>query len=57
MADDRWYEELTRLLDKPRERRKLAKRGRKWVASETLAKHAGEWERALADAREHARAA
>ena len=32
VADDRWYEELVRLIEKPRERRKLAKRGAKWVA-------------------------
>lgn len=44
VPDDGWHEALTRLLDKPRERAKLAKRGAKWVAGETLSRHAGRWE-------------
>ncbi len=57
VADDRWYEELSRLLDKPRERRKLAKRATKWVAGETLTKHAIAWEEKLGEAVARARAA
>ncbi|MGB2711011.1 MAG: glycosyltransferase, partial [Conexibacter sp.] len=57
VADDGWHEQLTRLIDKPRERRKLAKRATKWVAGETLTKHAADWEAKLAAAVERARAA
>jgi glycosyltransferase involved in cell wall biosynthesis len=56
VADERWHEELSRLLDRPRERRKLAKRAVKWVAGETLTKHVGVWESKLAEAVERARA-
>src|SRR5262249_21778607 len=55
VADDGWYEELTRLIDKPRERRKLAKRAVKWVDGELLPKHAQAWETALTRAIERAR--
>lgn len=54
VADDRWHEEITRLLDKPRERRKLAKNGRKWVAGQTLTQQAAAWETALNGAVSHA---
>jgi glycosyltransferase involved in cell wall biosynthesis len=57
VADDGWYEALSRLIDKPRERRKLAKRGAKWVAGETLTKNVGRWETLLQDAVGRARAA
>jgi glycosyltransferase involved in cell wall biosynthesis len=57
VPDDRWYEELSRLIDTERERRKLAKRARKWAEGETLAKNVQRWEMLLADAIERARAA
>lgn len=57
VTDDRWYEELSRLIDKPRERRKLAKRGRKWVETETLTKNVGVWETAFEQSLARARAA
>jgi glycosyltransferase involved in cell wall biosynthesis len=57
VPDDRWYDELARLIDKPRERRKLAKRGRKWVEGETLTKHAGTWDAVLSGAVARARGA
>jgi glycosyltransferase involved in cell wall biosynthesis len=57
VADDRWHDELSRLIDKPRERRKLAKRAVKWVDGELLSKHAHVWEAKLASAVERARAA
>jgi glycosyltransferase involved in cell wall biosynthesis len=44
VADDGWYDALARLVDRPRERAKLAKRAGKWVAGETLSKHARTWE-------------
>jgi hypothetical protein len=44
VADGDWFDALTRLVDKPRERAKLAKRAGKWVAGETLTKNAGTWE-------------
>lgn len=47
VADDRWHEAISRLIDKPRDRRKLAKHGRKWVASQTLTHQAVAWETAL----------
>jgi glycosyltransferase involved in cell wall biosynthesis len=50
VADDRWHEQLTRLVDKPRERRRLVKRGAKWVAEQTLSRNAGAWEDAFGSA-------
>lgn len=44
VPDDGWHEALARLVDKPRERAKLAKRAGKWVSGETLSKHARTWE-------------
>jgi len=57
VADERWHEELVRLIEKPKDRRKLARRGEKWVAGETLSRNAHAWEGALARAVERARAA
>jgi glycosyltransferase involved in cell wall biosynthesis len=57
VADDGWHEQLVRLVEKPRERRKLAKRGRKWVEQQTLSRNAQRWEAVLAQAVERARAA
>jgi hypothetical protein len=56
VIDHAWADELRRLLDKPRDRRKLAKRGLKWVAEETLERNAHRWEIAFAQAVERARA-
>ncbi len=44
VADDRWHDELARLIDRPRERAKLAKRARRWGAGETISKNAGQWQ-------------
>jgi hypothetical protein len=57
VPDDRWYEELIRLVDKPKDRRKLAKRAAKWVAGQTLTKHVEAWETKLEQAVRRARAA
>lgn len=54
VADDRWHDEISRLLDRPRERRKLAKRAAKWVTGETIEQNASRWERAFARAVERA---
>ncbi len=56
VPDHRWYEEISRLLDKPRERRKLAKQASRWAATQTLVAHVGTWEAALSTAIQHARA-
>jgi hypothetical protein len=57
VADDRWHEELVRLLDKPRDRAKLAKRAGKWVVGETLSKQMRTWESRLQAAVARARTA
>jgi glycosyltransferase involved in cell wall biosynthesis len=44
VPDDRWYEELTRLIDKPRERKALAKQATKWVAGETMERNGDIWQ-------------
>jgi glycosyltransferase involved in cell wall biosynthesis len=57
VADDDWHAALARLIDKPRERRKLAKRAAAWGAGETLSKNAHRWEASLLEAVERTRAA
>jgi hypothetical protein len=57
VADERWYDELVRLIDKPRERRKLGKRAAKWAAAETVSKNAHRWEACFAEALDGVRAA
>ena len=49
--------EVLRLVEKPRERRKLAKRAVKWVAGEALTENCVVWDRKLTAAVERARAA
>jgi glycosyltransferase involved in cell wall biosynthesis len=56
VPDDRWHEEISRLIDRPKDRRKLAKNGTRWVAGETLERTIGHWEDGFAEAIEHARA-
>lgn len=50
VADDAWPHELDRLIRDERARRKLAKRGRKWAAGQTVARNVGVWEAALTEA-------
>jgi len=50
VPDDGWFEALARLVDKPRERAKLAKRAGKWVAGETLSQNARIWEKRFEEA-------
>jgi glycosyltransferase involved in cell wall biosynthesis len=54
VPDDGWADALVRLAEKPRERRKLAKRARKWGREQAISANAGLWERALAQAVERA---
>jgi glycosyltransferase involved in cell wall biosynthesis len=56
VPDDRWFEELDRLIRDERSRRKLAKRGRRWAATQTIVRNADAWEQALADAVDRSRA-
>jgi hypothetical protein len=55
VPDDRWEEELLRLVDGERERRKLQKRAAKWAKGETVDGNGKRWEAAfkqvVADAR------
>jgi glycosyltransferase involved in cell wall biosynthesis len=57
VPDDRWYEELVRLIERPKDRQKLSKRASKWVAEQTLGRRVGEWEDAFETAMRRARAA
>lgn len=57
VPDDGWHDALDRLLADARGRRKLAKRGARWVKGEAVDAHARDWEQALRDAAEHARGA
>jgi glycosyltransferase involved in cell wall biosynthesis len=54
VPDDGWHNALERLIVNARERRKLAKRGAKWVKGEGIDRHASRWEAALRDAAERA---
>jgi len=47
VPDDRWYEEIERLLLHPRERRKLAKRAARWGRAQAISANVGLWEDAL----------
>jgi glycosyltransferase involved in cell wall biosynthesis len=57
VPDDRWHEELVRLIEKPKDRQKLAKRASKWVTQQTLGRRISEWEDAFAAAVERSRSA
>jgi hypothetical protein len=56
VPDEGWHDALARLVDKPRERAKLAKRAGKWVAGETLTAQARTWETHFEQAISRARA-
>jgi glycosyltransferase involved in cell wall biosynthesis len=56
VPDDGWRDAVERLVVDTRERRKLARRGAKWVKGEAVDRHAGDWEAALRDAADRARA-
>lgn len=50
VADGDWHAAIEQLVVDSRTRRKLAKRGAKWVKGECVDAHAREWEAALRDA-------
>ena len=56
VPDDRWYEELERLVTDRRARQRLAKRGAKWASGQRLRRNLGAWEAAVRRAVELARA-
>lgn len=50
VPDDGWFEAIGRLVEKPRERRKLAKRARKWGREQAISANVTLWEQAMVDA-------
>jgi glycosyltransferase involved in cell wall biosynthesis len=50
VADDRWYEELERIVLDDRGRRKLAKKAVKWAQRQTIEANAQVWEATLREA-------
>ncbi len=56
VPDDRWYEEIERLVVERRERRRLAKFAHRWARGQGIERHAKRWEAALSDAVDRARA-
>jgi hypothetical protein len=50
VPDDGWYEAIARLVEKPRELRKLAKRARKWGQAQAISANVRLWEDAIAAA-------
>jgi hypothetical protein len=55
VRDDGWYGALVRLLDKERDRKRLAKRAERWAATQTIEQNVGQWEAMLLKAVERAR--
>lgn len=55
VADDQWYEELDRIVRDKRGRRKLAKHGRAWAATQTIDRNVERWEEVFDEAIERAR--
>ena len=54
VPDDRWHEEVERLVLDARGRRKLTKKALKWSRSQTIEANVGVWERTLREAAERA---
>jgi glycosyltransferase involved in cell wall biosynthesis len=54
VPDDRWQEEIDRLVLDPRGRRKLAKKGIKWARRQTIEHNAYVWEATLQEAAQRA---
>lgn len=50
VPDDGWAQAIGRLVEKPREYRRLAKRARKWGREQSISVHAERWERVLMEA-------
>ena len=47
VPDDGWYEALERIVQRPRERRKLAKRALRWARTQTIERNAERWVEAV----------
>jgi hypothetical protein len=50
VPDDGWAEAIGRLVEKPREYRKLARKARKWGREQAISAHGERWERVLMEA-------
>jgi glycosyltransferase involved in cell wall biosynthesis len=50
VPEDGWFEAIARLVEKPRERRKLAKRARRWGREQAISANVKLWEDAIARA-------
>lgn len=50
VRDDDWFEALDRLVSRPRERRRLARRAKRWARDLTIDAVADRWEQLFADA-------
>jgi glycosyltransferase involved in cell wall biosynthesis len=50
VPDDRWFEALDRMVSSGRERRRLARKAKKWAKSQTIDAVADRWERIFTDA-------
>ncbi len=50
VPDDGWHEALDRLVSRPRERRRLARKAKRWAKRQTIDAVADRWERVFADA-------
>jgi glycosyltransferase involved in cell wall biosynthesis len=50
VPDDGWAEAIGRLVERPREHRKLARRARRWGREQAISAHAERWERVLMEA-------
>lgn len=50
VPDHGWVEAIGRLVEKPRERRKLAKQARKWGRAQAMSANVDLWERAIIEA-------
>lgn len=56
VADGEWEDALSALVDHPRERSKLAKRGSKWARGHAMSRNVKRWEAALEEAVKRRRA-
>jgi len=50
VADDAWFSTIDELIRTPRTRKRLAKRALKWAKTQTIERHAQQWEDAFLDA-------
>lgn len=53
--NDRWFEEIVRLADDRKARKRLSRNGIKWARTQTISANAGEWERLLTETVERVR--